>query len=163
MLLAIETSGMQGSIAIFDGRTLQFERILGASGARHAQTLPAEVADVLARCNLQPRSIRSVAVSIGPGSFTGLRIGLTFAKTFAWLNDARLVADFAKILAEEQSRLKTPLLYVSDTSDHQLMPDRIPEMLAALWITGIGGLQSSCGPATMRSRSSVGKTCMVPV
>ncbi len=92
MLLAIETSGMQGSIAIFDGRTLRFERILGVSGTRHAQTLPAEVADVLARCNLQPRSIRSVAVSIGPGSFTGLRVGLTFAKTFAWLNDATLVA-----------------------------------------------------------------------
>jgi tRNA threonylcarbamoyladenosine biosynthesis protein TsaB len=92
MLLAIETSGMQGSIAVFDGPTLRFERILGASGTRHAQMLPAQVADVLARCNLQPRSICSVAVSIGPGSFTGLRVGLTFAKTFAWLNDARLVA-----------------------------------------------------------------------
>lgn len=92
MLLAIETSGMQGSVAIFDGQTLRFERILGASGTRHAQTLPAEVADMLAECRLQPQDIRSVAVSIGPGSFTGLRVGLTFAKTFAWLNDARLVA-----------------------------------------------------------------------
>ena len=92
MLLAIETSGTQGSVAIFDGPTLRFERILGATGTRHAQTLPAEVAAALAHCDLQPRDIRSVAVSIGPGSFTGLRVGLTFAKTFAWLNDARLVA-----------------------------------------------------------------------
>ncbi len=92
MLLAIETSGIQGSLAIFDGQTLRFERILGVPGTRHAQTLPAEVADALAICNLQPRHIRSVAVSIGPGSFTGLRVGLTFAKTFAWLNDARLMA-----------------------------------------------------------------------
>ena len=92
MLLAIETSGMQGSVAIFGGQTLRFERILGASGTRHAQTLPAEVADALAECSLQPQDIRSVAVSIGPGSFTGLRVGLTFAKTFAWLNDAGLLA-----------------------------------------------------------------------
>ncbi len=92
MLLAIETSGIQGSLAVFDGQSLRFECILGVTGTRHAQTLPAEVANALDICNLQPRSIRSVAVSIGPGSFTGLRVGLTFAKTFAWLNDARLVA-----------------------------------------------------------------------
>ena len=92
MLLAIETSGTQGSVAIFDGQTLRFKRILGATGTRHAQTLPAEVAAALAHCDLQPRDIRSVAVSIGPGSFTGLRVGLTFAKTFVWLNNARLVA-----------------------------------------------------------------------
>lgn len=102
MLLAIETSGIQGSVAIFDGETLQFERILSASGARHAQTLPAEVAAMLSECSLQPRSICSVAVSIGPGSFTGLRVGLTFAKTFAWLNDARLVAvDTLRAVAQQ--------------------------------------------------------------
>ena len=102
MLLAIETSGMQGSVAIFDGQTLRFERILGGVGTRHAQTLPAEVADMLAGCSLEPRSIRSVAVSVGPGSFTGLRVGLTFAKTFAWLNDAELVAvDTLRAIAQQ--------------------------------------------------------------
>jgi tRNA threonylcarbamoyladenosine biosynthesis protein TsaB len=92
VLLAVETSGTQGSVAIFDGQTLRFERILGVTGARHAQTLPAEVRDALVQCDLQPRDIQAVAVSIGPGSFTGLRVGLTFAKTFAWLNEADLVA-----------------------------------------------------------------------
>ena len=102
MLLAIETSGMQGSVAIFDGQTLRFQRVLGAAGTRHAQTLPAEVADILTECNLQPRSIQSVAVSIGPGSFTGLRVGLTFAKTFAWLNNAGLVAvDTLRAIAQQ--------------------------------------------------------------
>ena len=92
MLLAVETSGAQGSIAIFDGGTLQFESVLATVGTRHAQTLPAEVAEALTVCKLQPRDITAVAVSIGPGSFTGLRVGLTFAKTFAWLNNAKLVA-----------------------------------------------------------------------
>lgn len=103
MLLAVETSGTQGSIALFDeGCTLLFDRILSGSGVRHAQTLPAEVAEALAANSLQPRDIRSVAVSIGPGSFTGLRVGLTFAKTFAWLNDARLVAvDTLRAIAQQ--------------------------------------------------------------
>ncbi len=47
-------------------------------------------------------------------------------------DDAKLVAAFAKILEEERPRLKTPLLYLSDNSDHQMMPCRIPEMLEAL-------------------------------
>lgn len=102
MLLAVETSGTQGSIAIFDGQTLHFERILSAVGTRHAQTLPAEVADALNACHLKPSDIRAVAVSIGPGSFTGLRVGVTFAKTFAWLNDAKLVAvDTLRAIAQQ--------------------------------------------------------------
>ena len=102
MLLAVETSGTQGSIAIFDGHTLHFERILSTVGTRHAQTLPAEVADALIACHLKPSDIRAVAVSIGPGSFTGLRVGLTFAKTFAWLNDAKLVAvDTLRAIAQQ--------------------------------------------------------------
>ncbi len=102
MLLAVETSGIQGSIAIFDGRTLHFERVLATVGTRHAQTLPAEVADALIACQLQPRDITAVAVSIGPGSFTGLRVGLTFAKTFAWLNNAKLVAvDTLRAIAQQ--------------------------------------------------------------
>ena len=102
MLLAIDTSGTQGSIALFDGSKLLFERILTTSGPRHAQTLPAEVSDALAVNKLPPSEIRAVAVSIGPGSFTGLRVGLTFAKTFAWLNDARLVAvDTLRAIAQQ--------------------------------------------------------------
>jgi len=102
MLLAVETSGIRGSIAIFDGGTLHFERVLATVGTRHAQTLPAEVADALTACQLQPRDISAVAVSIGPGSFTGLRVGLTFAKTFAWLNNGKLVAvDTLRAIAQQ--------------------------------------------------------------
>ena len=104
MLLAVETSGTQGSIAIFAGTQVLCERVLSVSGPRHAQTLPAEVAAALADNNLQPNAIRSIAVSIGPGSFTGLRVGVTFAKTFAWLNDARLVAvDTLRAIAQQVS------------------------------------------------------------
>lgn len=102
MLLAVETSGTQGSIAIYDGPHLLGSRILSVSGPRHAQTLPAEVADMLTCHGLQPSGVRSIAVSIGPGSFTGLRVGVTFAKTLAWLNGARLVAvDTLRAIAQQ--------------------------------------------------------------
>ena len=41
---------------------------------------------------LQPRDADCVAVSLGPGSFTGLRVGIVFAKTFGWLNKCPIVA-----------------------------------------------------------------------
>lgn len=91
MLLAVETSGMQGSVAVSNGSQVLHDRSLEA-GQRNAQSLVSEVDRVLKELQLAPRDIKTVAVSIGPGSFTGLRVGLTFAKTFAWLNKASLVA-----------------------------------------------------------------------
>lgn len=102
MLLAVETSGSLGSVAISDGETLIAERILLEGGARHAQTMVSEVDGLLRELGLPASDIRSVAVSIGPGSFTGLRVGLVFAKTFAWLNQANLVAvDTLQAIAQQ--------------------------------------------------------------
>jgi tRNA threonylcarbamoyladenosine biosynthesis protein TsaB len=91
MLLAVETSGLLGSFAITDGSQLLLEHQLN-EGQRNAQSLVAEVDRAFRALNLAATDIQTVAVSIGPGSFTGLRVGLTFAKTFAWLNQAKLVA-----------------------------------------------------------------------
>lgn len=102
MLLAIETSGTLGSVAIADDQRLIVERTLQTAGRRHAQTVVAEVDDILRSCNFATSDITAVAVSIGPGSFTGLRVGLVFAKTFAWLNQAKLVAvDTLRAVAQQ--------------------------------------------------------------
>jgi tRNA threonylcarbamoyladenosine biosynthesis protein TsaB len=102
MLIAVETSGMQGSIAIMRGDELIAERVLEITGPRHAQLLVVEVDRLLRELNLKPSEMRSVAVSIGPGSFTGLRVGLVFAKTFAWLHGAHLVAvDTLRAIAQQ--------------------------------------------------------------
>lgn len=119
ILLAVETSGHEGSVALLtDGDDLQrlpelphdcglnedrgsvvranefriSERQLQTSKRRHAQTLVGDADELLRQHQLTPTEISAVAVSIGPGSFTGLRIGLTFAKTFAWVNNAQLTA-----------------------------------------------------------------------
>lgn len=91
-LLAIETSGFSGSVAVVSDHSEPVERTLSTSGRRHAQTLVSEIDQLLRHRSLVPQQIDVVAVSVGPGSFTGLRVGVVCAKTFAWANDCQLVA-----------------------------------------------------------------------
>ncbi|RMG39889.1 MAG: tRNA (adenosine(37)-N6)-threonylcarbamoyltransferase complex dimerization subunit type 1 TsaB [Planctomycetota bacterium] len=108
-ILAIETSTRQGTIALrHEGRLRQ--RALPPSARRHAQTLAVAVRDLLTDCRLHPRQIPLVAVGIGPGSFTGLRIGVMFAKTWAYAVAGRVIGvptfwSVAAHCAEETDRL----------------------------------------------------------
>jgi len=82
--LGIETSGIAGSVALVrDGHAVA-ERTLAKAGRRHAQTLLAEIHELLQAAALAPSHIDAVAVSLGPGSFTGLRVGVVCAKTWAY-------------------------------------------------------------------------------
>jgi len=100
-ILAVETSGMEASIALAVGDQLVAEQTLDTAGRRNARLLIPAVDDLLKQASLTPAEIDVVAVSIGPGSFTGLRVGVVFAKTFAWVNNAKLVAvDTLQALAQ---------------------------------------------------------------
>jgi tRNA threonylcarbamoyladenosine biosynthesis protein TsaB len=104
LILAIDTSGFEGSIAVSDDRRILEERSLATEGRRHAQTLVLQVDRVLKSLQLAPGDVDAVAVSIGPGSFTGLRVGVVFAKTFAWANAAKLVAvDTLRAVAQQSA------------------------------------------------------------
>lgn len=89
--LAIETSGRIGSLALAeDGRVVVEETF--PHGLQHA----AEIVPIIARmCDARgwkPADIEEIYVSAGPGSFTGLRVGITVAKTLAFATGARIVA-----------------------------------------------------------------------
>ena len=101
LTLGIDTSGQAGSIGLLRGDSVLEERSLSATGRRHARTLVAEVRSVLVGHGAGPRDCGLVAVSVGPGSFTGLRVGVVFAKTFGYLTGAPLAAvdTFAAIAA----------------------------------------------------------------
>lgn len=92
LILGIETSGRCGSIALCCGDECLAERSLERTGRRHARTLVTEVDDVLRQSAVTARDCHLVAVSIGPGSFTGLRVGVVFAKTFAYATGASITA-----------------------------------------------------------------------
>ena len=83
LLMAFETSAKAGSVALHDG-----EKLLGQSvcntGLTHSQTLMVMGSDLLKNTGLTPQNVTAVAVAAGPGSFTGVRIGVAAAKGFAW-------------------------------------------------------------------------------
>ncbi|MFO0429261.1 MAG: tRNA (adenosine(37)-N6)-threonylcarbamoyltransferase complex dimerization subunit type 1 TsaB [Planctomyces sp.] len=92
ILLAVETSGATASIALVDRSGIIHERIAEGAGRQRTRTLVSDIDRLLKDCGIQPKEIESVAVSVGPGSFTGLRIGIVFAKTFSWSIGSHLIA-----------------------------------------------------------------------
>jgi tRNA threonylcarbamoyladenosine biosynthesis protein TsaB len=90
-VLGIETSGLEGSIALLKDGVSLGERPLVRTGVRHAQALVLEISQLLREFNLAAANIGLVAVSLGPGSFTGLRVGLVCAKTFAYSTGCQFI------------------------------------------------------------------------
>lgn len=82
MILAFETSGAVGSVALLDGEELRASCEFSTQ-QEACKRLPAVVQEVLENANPGDLGLRGLAVSRGPGSFTGLRVGLSFAKAMA--------------------------------------------------------------------------------
>lgn len=83
MLLAFETSAKAAGVALMDGNILLGETYQN-TGLTHSQTLLSMAENLIANCGKTPEDITAVAVAAGPGSFTGVRIGVAAAKGFAW-------------------------------------------------------------------------------
>src|SRR5271169_3851012 len=88
-VLGLETGTPTASLALIaEGRLLaQISR----PATSHGATLPAMVDELLERAALRLDDLAGVAVGIGPGSFTGLRIGLGYAKGLAWAGGLAIV------------------------------------------------------------------------
>ena len=83
MILAFETSAKAASVALLDKGVLLGEGYQN-TGQTHSQTLMSIAEDLLDNCGKTVSDITAVAVANGPGSFTGVRIGVAAAKGFAW-------------------------------------------------------------------------------
>lgn len=83
LILAFETSAKAAGVALHDGTTLLSEAYQN-TGLTHSQTLMVMAEDALKQCARTVQDVTHVAVAAGPGSFTGVRIGVAAAKGFAW-------------------------------------------------------------------------------
>ena len=82
-ILAFETSAKAASVALLQDGKLLAESYQN-TGLTHSQTLMVMAQDMLKQCDLTVTELDAVAVAAGPGSFTGVRIGVAAAKGLAW-------------------------------------------------------------------------------
>ena len=83
LILAFETSAKAAGVALLDDKKLLGESYQN-TGLTHSQTLMLMAQDLLKSCGFGTDDVTHLAVAAGPGSFTGIRIGVAAAKGFAW-------------------------------------------------------------------------------
>lgn len=90
-LLAVDTSTSHMSVALTRNGILQGELNSKAEKNHSIHLLP-HIRQLLSDSGIQPQQLHAFAVGVGPGSYTGVRIGVTVAKTFAWTHGMALIA-----------------------------------------------------------------------
>ena len=86
LILAFETSAKAGSVALIENGVLLGESYQN-TGLTHSQTLLSMAESTLVQAGKTAQDLEAVAVAAGPGSFTGVRIGVAAAKGLAWGKD----------------------------------------------------------------------------
>jgi tRNA threonylcarbamoyladenosine biosynthesis protein TsaB len=122
--LAIETSSREGEVCLLADQT-ELETARFAHGLRNAAEILCLIDELCGRHTWAPASIRHVYVSAGPGSFTGLRIGITLAKALALATQATVVAvPTSRVLVENAPREARHVVIVLDARRGQIYTAR---------------------------------------
>jgi tRNA threonylcarbamoyladenosine biosynthesis protein TsaB len=131
-ILAIETSGRHGSVATLWGeadKARLLDQVVLTGDQRTAQALAPAIQRLLAAIDWAPKSVEMCAVAVGPGSFTGLRIGVTTVKAFAYAVGAEVVG----VNALEALAAQAP---VSDAPLWTILDAQRQELFAAKFVAG---------------------------
>jgi tRNA threonylcarbamoyladenosine biosynthesis protein TsaB len=123
LILAVETSGRLGSVAIALGDEILGE-VAFSGPMKHSEELFPAISGLLGRFSRKPHEIEHIYISAGPGSFTGLRIAATLAKTMHLANAAKIVAvDTLDVIAANvwdylnERNTKTKVEYIATILD----------------------------------------------
>ncbi len=119
-ILAIDTSSPVGSIALLQNETVVAEERLDIR-VTHAEKLLPGIAALMEKAGWNFSNLHGLALSIGPGSFTGLRIGLATMKGFAQARDLPLVGvSSLEALAYNENRSKKPVAAFLDARRNEV-------------------------------------------
>lgn len=112
MLLAVDTSTAQVGLALYDGNQVLSE-MTWTTSQHHTTELAPALAGLLARSGSSMEMVSALAVALGPGSFTSLRVGLAFVKGIALARHIPIIGiPTLNIIAAAQPVGKTPLITV---------------------------------------------------
>lgn len=98
-LLAIDTATEQAGISLFDG--VSIAELSWSAGRQQTVTLLPSIEWLLASCGVPLDDVAAIGVAIGPGTFTGLRVGLSVAKGLAALSDRVIIGISTLAVASE--------------------------------------------------------------
>ncbi len=114
-ILGVETSGTVFSVAVAHGEKILSFKEEGDSTRRPSDFLAGMIEESVKAAGLKLNELSGFAVSIGPGSFTGLRIGVTTVKTLAWaLKKWVLPVSTLEVIAQGFSEGKQPIFLLMD-------------------------------------------------
>ena len=112
MLLAVDTSTAQTGLALYDGSQVLAE-VMWQSRQHHTVELAPAFTELLQRAEVKVSDIQALGVAIGPGSFTSLRVGLSFVKGLALACKLPVIGiPSLDILAAAQPIVKMPLVAI---------------------------------------------------
>ncbi len=116
--LFIDTSNQDVSIALLkDGKVIN--KITKSIPNEHSKYAVSYIDEVLKKSEITPKEVQSIMVVNGPGSFTGVRIGLTIAKVYALLNDIKVtLISSLKCLAIGNNKNKYILSLINARNDN---------------------------------------------
>ncbi len=133
-ILAIETIDVSASAALLENDTVVASQTL-LPGQRSAQYLAPMVRDLLASVNWKANDIQLVGVVQGPGSFTGLRVGIAFAKVFAYAAEAEIIAvNTLDLLAENLPEEVKKVSIALDAQRGQVIARNFNRNEAGFWV-----------------------------
>jgi tRNA threonylcarbamoyladenosine biosynthesis protein TsaB len=115
MLLAFDTSSAAVTVALAEptsGEVVASSSTVDA--LRHGELLAPAIADALAAAGCRPGDLTRIAVGVGPGPFTGLRIGLVTARTMADVLGIDVVGVCSLDILARQSSLNQPVAVATD-------------------------------------------------
>ena len=126
-LLAVTSStAVVGVAAAVDGTVIAFDQVV--TDRRHAEELTPMIASVLSEAGWAVSDLRAFAVDVGPGRFTGLRVGLATVRTLAFAVNAPVVGVTSlEILAGEHAG---PVTAVVDARRHEVFQQRFVDGIA---------------------------------
>ncbi len=140
-VLGIETSGTIGSVALWDGAVVAEESF--QRGLVHGKALIPTIAALLERAGWEKSTLGLIAVSQGPGSYTGVRVGVATAKALAWALPCPIVGvPTLDALARSHPQASVPLCPVVDA--------RWEQVYTALYQWRGGEMTREWGPRAMR-------------